>query len=363
MDEQVIEFAGLDIGGANIKFATCSGVREEIPFPIWQNKNGLIIVLQDLANRLPSQSHIGITMTAELADCFATKPEGVRFVVEKVVTAFSNHQPPLFYRTDGRMCDAETAKSNWGLIAASNWHATACFVFSNQELLNPKGREFEHSSGFVIDVGSTTTDMIPVFERKPVNEKQSDIDRLTNGQLFYAGVGRTPICSLLDSVEFAFGTTAIARELFATTRDAFIWLGDIEENANCTSTADGRPATKLWSGQRLARLVCADRNELTEKQIDLIAVQTKAALVDKLANCLQKVIEANADLPLIFKTLGGGDWLIPTVVDAATKSNQNRQVEVVSFGEAEESGSQMIPALAVAAACRDHWRAVGTSNG
>ncbi len=341
-------FAGLDIGGANIKFASCDGLVKQIQFPIWKNKDGLDAILTELANSLSPGSHIGVTMTAELADCFETKPEGVRFVVESVVRTFAQHQPPLFYRTDGTLCDAQTAITQWELIAASNWHATAWLAFSNCQ-----PNECLHRSGFVFDIGSTTTDIIPVLNGQPVNQNQTDVERLTNGQLFYAGVERTPICGLLDSVQFDFGTASIARELFATTLDAFIWLGDVEEDANCFATADGRSATRENSGQRLARMVCADRRDLSNQQIDSIAIQTKQSLIKKLSKSLQVVLNQNDELPLVFKTFGGGAWLVPDVIKSALNEIGNSNVpELVPFS-ADETVNQTVAALAVAKRCQE----------
>ena len=349
MGDSGTNFAGLDIGGANIKFASCGGLVKQIQFPFWKNKDGLDAILKELSNSLSPGTYVGVTMTAELADCFETKPEGVRFIVESVVRTFAKHQSPLFYRTDGTMCDAQTAIAQWELVAASNWHATAWLAFSNCQ-----PRECSHRSGFVFDIGSTTTDIIPVLNGQPVNQKQTDVERLTNGQLFYAGVGRTPICGLLDFVQFDFGMASIAREFFATTLDAFIWLGDVEENANCLATADGRAASKENSGQRLARMVCADRRDLSNQQIDSIAIQTKQSLTEKLSKSLQVVLNRNHELPLVFKTFGGGAWLAAEVIKSALSEIGNSNVpELVPFS-ANETVNQTAAALAVAKRCQEH---------
>ncbi|MFK7767965.1 MAG: hydantoinase/oxoprolinase family protein [Mariniblastus sp.] len=347
-------FAGLDIGGANVKFATCSGLLNEVEFPIWQNKEGLGAILQQFADQLPPEACVGITMTAELADCFQTKLEGVRFVVESAVKAFANKRALVFYQTDGRLCDADYAIGNWKSTAASNWHATAWLAFSKFA-----NTEAEHRSGFVFDIGSTTTDIIPVRDGKPVVENQMDLHRLSNGQLFYAGVGRTPICSLLNSVKFDFGSVSIARELFATTRDACIWLGDVQENLECNATADGRPASRLCAGYRLGRMVCADRDELYNECLNQVASQAKHALVQQLAENLKKVIANNPGLPLVFKTFGGGAWLVPEVVEEAALGCN---VSIFAFSD-DETVNQTAPAFAVAQRCREHFLERETTDG
>ena len=82
---------GLDIGGANIKAATSDGGSAIVAFAIWKNKTGLLQELKQLpliAETRPDL--VALTMTAELADCFETKAEGVKFIIETVAEAFPN---------------------------------------------------------------------------------------------------------------------------------------------------------------------------------------------------------------------------------------------------------------------------------
>ena len=253
-----MNFAGLDIGGANIKFASTSGEMREIPFAFWKHKDKLNETLEQFREFIAPDDLIGVTMTAELADCFESKRDGVRFVVQSVLKTFgtstnprSEHQP-LFYRTDGAMCDAQTAIDDWKLVAAANWHALAWLAFQNSD----------QNSGFVFDIGSTTTDIIPVRDGIPVNPRQNDLDRLSNGQLYYAGIGRTPICAVLDEIELDGQVRNIAREFFATTNDALIFLGDLPEDKTCLDTADGKSKSRQDVERRLLRMVCADSAEL-----------------------------------------------------------------------------------------------------
>ncbi len=331
------DFAGIDIGGAHIKLAVLNGPSQQIAFPIWKNKDRLAYVLTQLAESLAPDTHVGVTMTAELADCFATKRIGVEFIVQAVVESFPNHEP-LFYQTEGTMCDAITAIRQWRSVAASNWHALAGMAF------DVAGSR----SGFLFDIGSTTTDIIPVRNGSPVIGNQDDLERLSNGQLFYAGVGRTPVCSILSVINLSSSRrVSIAREFFATTSDVFVWLGQLDPDETSMETADGRPATRQFAGQRLARMVCSDFGDLGSASVDAIAAQAKRALVLHLANSLKTVVADNADLPLIFKTFGKGAWLIDDVMEMTFDDTQRRQVEVVSFSN-DETVNQTAPALAVA---------------
>ena len=70
---------GWDVGGANLKVARFANdgqweaVVLERPFPLWREPFRLSSVLAEAAAYLGSARTMAVTMTAELADCFATK--------------------------------------------------------------------------------------------------------------------------------------------------------------------------------------------------------------------------------------------------------------------------------------------------
>ena len=74
---------GWDVGGANLKAARIEDGSQsgatviERPFPLWRERHGLPAILAGTAERLGGARNMAVTMTAELADCFATKREGV----------------------------------------------------------------------------------------------------------------------------------------------------------------------------------------------------------------------------------------------------------------------------------------------
>jgi len=98
---------GWDVGGANLKAARIGddGQSEptvlECPFPLWREPHRLPQKLFETAERLGGARTMAVTMTAELADCFATKREGVAFVLDAFRTAFPGVQPWV-YGVDGR---------------------------------------------------------------------------------------------------------------------------------------------------------------------------------------------------------------------------------------------------------------------
>ncbi|MEM9941913.1 MAG: hydantoinase/oxoprolinase family protein, partial [Planctomycetota bacterium] len=295
------------IGGANIKFV-CDDVARELPCQLWRDPNQLGSLLRRLAREHLGRSHqIGVTMTGELADCFQSKRVGVGYIVDHVVENLGEFAP-LFYQTDGQLVHSEVAKANYLKSAASNWHALAWHQFFQSST----------DSGFLIDVGSTTTDIIPVNDEWPVGHCLTDKDRLASGQLVYVGWQRTPACSLLPnrlSLDPKNESVGFAREFFATSGDAVRVLGLVESDDGMFDTADGRSESLENSKSRLARMVCCDVDEIGNDGVVQIAESMHAVMLDLIARGVKQVLDNNLDLPRVFRLTGGGDWLAKQALD------------------------------------------------
>jgi probable H4MPT-linked C1 transfer pathway protein len=238
----------LDIGGANLKAADGLGWAATVPFPLWKQPQDLAGALRGLIAQAPLARTLAATMTGELADCFASKAEGVERIVRALMEAAGDCRA-LVYLVDGAWATPEQAIERPWLAAASNWHALAAFA----------GRFAPRGAAWLLDVGSTTCDIIPLQDGAPVASGQTDPDRLRHGELVYTGVERSPICAIVRELPWRGNTCPVAQEVFATTWDAYLLLGDVPEEPASTHTADGRPATRSAALDRLARMICADR--------------------------------------------------------------------------------------------------------
>ncbi|MEQ9406990.1 MAG: hydantoinase/oxoprolinase family protein [Fuerstiella sp.] len=248
---------GLDIGGANIKIADADGNTVCLPFPMWTQHRQLAETLQGAGISVFSAPDlVTLTMTAELADCFQTKAEGVRFVIKAVQQAFPE-VPLRVWLTSGEFAEPEDAMELPELVAAANWHALATWV----------GRAVPDGPALLVDVGSTTTDIIPLLDGCPVPGGCRDIDRLRSGELVYTGSRRTPLCAVVQTLPIQNTVCRVAAEQFATIIDAFVVTGLLPEDPTDTETADGRPLTRQNSLNRLAHMVCCDATELDEAEI------------------------------------------------------------------------------------------------
>jgi probable H4MPT-linked C1 transfer pathway protein len=253
---------GLDIGGANLKAATSDKRAASVPFALWKEPDRLPAVLAELVGRFPDAEELAVTMTGELCDCFRTKRDGVNHILNAVESAAIGRRAYV-WTTDGEYVPPGEARSNHMKAAAANWHALATFA----------SRTAPTHHAMLIDIGSTTTDMIPIAYGVPNPSGLTDTERLQSGELLYRGVVRTPVCVL---------TRSVAAEFFATTRDVYIVLRQLPENASDQDTADGRPATYHHSLARLARMLGGDLETLTEAEVIEFAKRMRDCQLDEL---------------------------------------------------------------------------------
>src|SRR6516225_2420850 len=161
---------GLDIGGANLKAAHTGGSARSVPFALWKRPH-------DLAAALPPCDRAAVTMTGELCDCFATSRDGVRHILDAIAAALPG-VPVSVWRTDGRFVNLADARADPRPAAAANWLALATYA----------GRFAPPGPALLVDVGSTTSDLVPLHDGRPVPSARTDPERLSTGELVYTGV-------------------------------------------------------------------------------------------------------------------------------------------------------------------------------
>ncbi len=199
---------GWDIGGANIKVATSDGTAKSFEFPLWKQPGELSAKLTQIAIQFPPCEQWAITMTGELADCYFDKAEGVRHIVAAVESArawvaspscaevcggaspeaesagTSRSLETSYFTVAGELISATEALADPLRVAAANWRATAEWCAAEGFIRD----------GLLVDIGSTTTDLIPIKAGRPEPRGLTDTQRLQSYELLYMGVARTPIC-------------------------------------------------------------------------------------------------------------------------------------------------------------------------
>ena len=249
-----MSWLGVDIGGANLKLADGKGYAESHSFALWEAPAALTQQLRMCIAQAPAADHLVVTMTGELADCFETKSEGVCSILDAVEQAADGRHTRV-YLHNGTMVTPHVAKRRPREAAASNWHALARYA----------ARFTAGESALLIDVGSTTTDIIPMDGDQPGVRDFEDTGRLISGELVYTGVARTPVCAVAAEVPYRGQECPLSRELFATMRDVYLILGKLSEDFSDHNTADGCPATKAAARTRLGRMICADSDNFNHR--------------------------------------------------------------------------------------------------
>lgn len=270
---------GWDLGGANLKLAQVEDGRvtkvSQIPCPVIADRSKFDQALNEAMSLCAGEARHGVTMTGELSDVFETRAEGVAYLV--ALMRKTTGAETRFYSLDGFL-DADKAAAHWQKVASANWHASAAFATSIC------------GDGLLIDVGTTTTDLIPLKGGKPAARGLTDGDRLTEGELIYAGVVRTPVMAIARTAPFKGRMQGIAAERFATMADVYRLTGDLPEDADPYPAADQRGKSTEESAARLARMLGRDANEaeaiawtalahyLARKQLEQIETDARTVL-------------------------------------------------------------------------------------
>jgi hypothetical protein len=148
----------------------------------------------------------------------------------------------------------------------------------------------EHRDAVLLDVGTTTTDIIPIVGGRVAAIGRTDSDRLRSGELVYTGCLRTPICAVVRSLPVGGGRCRVAAEHFAVTADVYCWLGRIADVGYTCDTPDGRGRSRSEAGARLARMVCADSETLSDRDMTAIARHVARAQTLQIAHGIRQVV-------------------------------------------------------------------------
>jgi hypothetical protein len=335
---------GLDIGGANLKGATSCGIAKSEPFEVWRAPGQLATRLRSLIAGFPPADLLAVTMTAELADCFSTKAEGVAAIIAAVQDA-AGATPVAIWESTGQFTSPANAVQRPSSVAAANWHALATWA----------GRLAQRGKALLLDIGSTTTDIIPLQDGLPVSRGRTDLGRLLNHELVYSGLRRTPLCAVAQSVVVHGQPCPVAAELFATTLDVSLLLGLVPEDADDRITADGRPATIRCAHARIARMVCCDADEIDLAEARSIARCFFETQAGQLAAAINEVVARDANLLETVIVSGSGESLARTILEECRTTRDARLVglaDTLSPELAEAACAYAIAVLAVEAADR-----------
>jgi probable H4MPT-linked C1 transfer pathway protein len=326
---------GWDIGGVNTKAARLTqqppaGIHSlSLPYELQRDPPALGPTLLSAARQLGAAAEDlhAITMTAELSQAFRSKREGVGFILDALEASFRSDRLHV-YTVAGKFVTPREARLQPLKVAASNWSATAHWVAT----LVP--------TCLLIDIGTTTTDLIPILDGKVSARGCTDPDRLGSGELVYTGVLRTPVEAVTHHVPLRGRPTGLAAEAFALMGDVYLWLGTLQPEEYSCPAPDGRPAANLYAGERLARAVCADREMLEAGDISEIATALHHAQRQRIIPAIQSIQRRHPQIDTAIVT-GLGAFL---GMEAARAAGLSAKL----LSESADVAAQSAPATAVA---------------
>lgn len=245
-------YVGWDLGGAHIKAAllNSSGVICKtflVPCPLWKGLNHLSSALSYILNLLPDKDiYHAITMTGELVDLFDNREQGVQEIIKTSKSLLLPDYTYFYAGHNGLIDDADLLTSIYTTIASANWLASASYIAQKLD------------DAILIDIGSTTTDIIVISDGQIKSTALSDYERLISQELVYTGIIRTPVMAITQSIMQKNKSINVVAEYFASMADVYRMTGELNEHTDHTETADGKAKTIAASARRLARMIACD---------------------------------------------------------------------------------------------------------
>lgn len=304
------KIVGWDIGGAHVKAVLLDENQnvihvQQMACPLWlgleQLKTVMLAMLKSMQVASQQVRH-AVTMTGELVDLFANRHEGVVEIAQLVSKLLGNEV--LFYAINSKTNTPHFVTLNQvpehiKMIASANWHASACLIAQ----ISP--------SVLLVDIGSTTTDIIAIENGKVINQALTDSERMQQDVLVYTGVVRTPVMAVAQKLPLGSTETNVAAEYFATMADVYRLTGELAETVDMAETADGGPKTVLASARRLARMVGHDVEDKPLESWQQLAQACRVKQCHQIQLAINKQLRNN----MTILGAGAGHFLVKAIAD------------------------------------------------
>jgi len=288
----MVAVIGWDLGGANLKLAHLSAGRlvqvAQVPCPIRQEVSKFDVALSEGLLLCPPGATHAVTMIGELSDVFADRAEGVAYLVDMMRRA--TEAEALFYGGRGGFLDCIRAVERASEVGSANWHASAALLAESLP------------EGLLVDVGTTTTDLIPFKAGEVVARCETDGQRLAGGELIYTGVVRTPVMAVARTAPFNGRMQRIAAERFATMADVWRLMGELSADADPYPSPDLMGKSTQESAARLARMLGRDGGDAGLLAFVAVArhfAECQVAEIEAAAGALLAREQISHDAPLI----------------------------------------------------------------
>jgi probable H4MPT-linked C1 transfer pathway protein len=264
---------------------------------LWQGLEHLARCVDNALARWPQlgAARHAVTMTGEMVDLFAHREAGVAAIAAQLGRLLGGRV--AFFAAGRGWIEHAEAPAAWRHIASANWVATAAWI----------ARRF--SDALLIDIGSTTTDIVPIEHGQVAARGSDDAGRLASGELVYQGVVRTPLAVLAARVPFAGREYNVMNEFFATSADVYRLTGELAEEHDQHAAADNGPKDAAGSRRRLARLIGHDARDASDADwLEFARTWRNVQLAEIRGNAERVAASLPASAPIV--AAGCGDFLV-----------------------------------------------------
>ncbi len=280
---------GWDIGGAHLKVAVLDGhgqllAVEQLACALWRGLDQLEPLLDRVIARWGNPGQHAITMSGEMVDLFVDRAAGVRQLLHTFGVHAKGVPVAVYAGLAGFLPATDTAGAE-ASIGSANWLASGAWA----------ARHLPH--GLLLDIGSTTTDLLWFAKGRIQPDGVGDQARLISQELVYTGLTRTPLMALASRVPLTNGDGSrhdcgVMAEWFATSADVYRVLDLLPESADQHPTADGQRKTWAGSARRMARMVGCDLQDHPEGTWIDLARHFQACQGERIGAALQRRLAA-----------------------------------------------------------------------
>ncbi len=313
-----MKIIGWDIGGAHLKAAKIDFKKKktetrQIYTPIWENTNNLKKSIKLIKKKFGKCNYHAITMTAELSDIFLNRSTGVKYIINLSSKILENKK--IFFYSKKKFVRKKIALQNTHGLNSMNWHATANFV-SNF-----------FPNCILVDIGSTTTDIIPIKNKKIISKGVNDHQRLKSNELIYMGVLRTPIHAVEKKKNLIY-------ENFANLSDVYRVLNKIPTNFNLLPTQDNKSKNKHDSARRIARIFGKDYKKAHFLKWKKIAFKIEKKQKEILKKNINKIKNRNFSKEIPILGAGIGEFLLKNIFKKKNYFSFNSNIKSIKKNNA-----------------------------
>lgn len=289
--------AGYDVGGAHLKVALveggCTIAVRQIACPLWQGLDRLDAAFAEAADLVARADRHAVTMTGELCELFPDRVSGVHALVDQL-QALLGKGIRVWMGVHG-LGSVDEALADPMSVASTNFLASAALL------------ALRLPDALLVDIGSTTTDIVPVRDSSVAARGLTDGERLATGELVYTGLTRTDVSIVAQRGVFRGRTQRLAAGGFANMADVRRVLAELPDGVDQHATLDGRGKSLEESVARFARCFGRDAPDTTLEEWRASGRDITKQQAREIRLAIEEVLQAAAlpaDAPIVAAGIG-----------------------------------------------------------